>query len=86
VEKAGLTSHIGNENYDEGCHDSHMYGARFMLRLDAASETTLQRLAEHFDISRAAIIRQLLAQATPDTFPVSWRLRLAERHGVDHEE
>ena len=27
-------------------HDSRIYGARFMLRLDAASETTLQRLAE----------------------------------------
>jgi hypothetical protein len=61
---------------------------------DAASETTLQRLAEHFDVPRAAIIRQLLAQATPDTFPASWHLRVDERHqeqarpvrrGVDHE-
>jgi LmbE family N-acetylglucosaminyl deacetylase len=24
---------------------------------------------------------QLLAQATPDTFPVNWHLRVAERHG-----
>jgi predicted transcriptional regulator len=65
-----------------------------MLRLDAASEATLQRLAEHFDVPRAAIIRQLLAQAAPDTFPASWHLRAAERHevqaqrvrrGVDHE-
>ena len=63
-------------------HDSRVYGARFMLRLDAASETTLQRLAEHFDVPRAAIIRQLLAQATPDTFPASWHRRVAERHGV----
>ena len=47
-----------------------------------ASETTLQRLVEHFDVPRAAIIRQLLAQATPDTFPASWHLRVAERHGA----
>jgi hypothetical protein len=50
-----------------------------MLRLDAASATTLQRLAERFDVPRAAIIRQLLAQATPETFPASWHLRVAER-------
>ena len=49
---------------------------------DAASETTLQRLAEQFHVPRAEIIRQLLAQATPDTFPASWHLRLAERHGA----
>lgn len=61
-------------------HDSRVYGARFMLRLDAASETTLQRLAERFDVPRAEIIRQLLAQATPDTFPASWHRRVAERH------
>jgi len=60
-------------------HDSRVYGARFMLRLDAASETTLQRLAEQFDVPRAEIIRQLLAQATPDTFPASWHLRVVER-------
>jgi predicted transcriptional regulator len=53
-----------------------------MLRLDRASETMLQRLAEHFDVPRAAIIRQLLAQATPDMFPASWHLRLAEHHGA----
>jgi predicted transcriptional regulator len=73
------------ERSETRSHDSRVYGARFMLRLDAASETTLQRLAEHFDVPRAAIIRQLLAQATPDRFPTSWHLRVAERHGVDHE-
>jgi hypothetical protein len=56
---------------------------RFMLRLDAASETTLQRLAEHFDVPRAQIIRQLLVQATPNTFPASWRMRVAERHAEE---
>jgi len=48
--------------------------------LDAASEPTLQRLAECFDVPRAVIIRQLLAQATPETFPVSWHLHVAKRH------
>jgi predicted transcriptional regulator len=72
------------ERSERRSHDSRVYGTRFMLRLDRASETTLQRLVEHFDVPRAAIIRQLLAQATPDTFPVSWRLLVAERHGVDH--
>jgi predicted transcriptional regulator len=62
-------------------HDSHTYGVRFMLRLDTASETTLQRLAEHFDVPRAEIIRQLLAQATPKAFPAGWHLRASERDG-----
>ena len=66
----------------ERSHDSRVYGARFMLRLDAASETTLQRLTEQFNVPRAEIIRQLVAQATPDTFPASWHLRVAERHRV----
>ena len=61
-------------------HDSRVYGTRFMLRLDAASETTLQRLAEQFNVPRAEIIRQLLAQATPNMFPASWHMRVAERH------
>jgi predicted transcriptional regulator len=68
------------ERSETRSHDSRVYGARFMLRLDAASETTLQRLAEHFDVPRAAIIRHLLAQATPEAFPAGWHLRLAERY------
>jgi hypothetical protein len=44
--------------------------------------TSLQRLAEPFDVPRAAIIRQLLAPATPDPLPASWHLRVAERHGA----
>ena len=63
-------------------HDSRVYDTRFMLRLDAASETTLQRLAEQFNVPRAEIIRQLLVQATPNTFPASWHLRVAERHAA----
>jgi hypothetical protein len=63
-------------------HDSRVYDTRLMLRLDAASETALQRLAEQFNVPRAEIVRQLLAQATPDTFPASSYLRVAERHAA----
>jgi hypothetical protein len=44
-----------------------------MLRLDERSRTRLQALVEHFGVSKADIIRQLLAQATPDAFPASWQ-------------
>jgi predicted transcriptional regulator len=69
------------EQAEERSHDSRVYGERFMLRLDAASEAKLQRLAEQFDVPRVEVIRQRLAQATPDTFPASWHLHVAERHG-----
>jgi hypothetical protein len=38
------------------------------------------QLATYFERSAAEIIRQLLAQATPDTFPASWHRRVAERY------
>jgi hypothetical protein len=66
---------------DERSHDSHRYGKRFMLRLDGQTWATLETLSTHFERSAAEIIRQLLAQATPDTFPASWHLRVVERHG-----
>jgi hypothetical protein len=59
-------------------HDSHRYGTRFMLRLDGSLETKLQRLVNHFGVSRAAVIRQLIALATPELFPQSWHTRAAE--------
>jgi len=64
----------------ERSHDSCTYGIRFMLRLDDPTWERLDALSTHFETSGAEIIRQLLAQATPDTFPVSWHLRVAERH------
>jgi hypothetical protein len=69
------------EQSDERSHDSRRYGKRFMLRLDEPTWETLEALSTHFERSGAEIIRQLLAQATPDTFPASWHLRVAERHG-----
>lgn len=62
-------------------HDSRRYRTRFMLRLDAASQTKLQQLVTQFGVSRAAIIRQLIAHATPEVFPKSWHTRAAERCG-----
>jgi predicted transcriptional regulator len=44
-------------------HDSHTYGQRFMLRLDETTTQKLQQLVEQFGMSRAEIIRQLIAQA-----------------------
>jgi hypothetical protein len=64
---------------EERSHDSRIDGRRFMLRLDAASETTLQPLTTPFGTSKAAIICQLLMQANPEGFPNSWHMRGAER-------
>jgi hypothetical protein len=76
------------EAHAEGrSHDSRRYGIRFMLRLDAPSGAKLQQLGTHFGVSRAVIIRQLIAHAPPDAFPRSWHTRAAEhraqpsRHG-----
>jgi predicted transcriptional regulator len=60
--------------------DSRIYTTRFMLRLDEPSQTTLQQLINQLGASKAAIIRHLIAQATPDDFPTSWQMRAAERH------
>jgi hypothetical protein len=70
------------EQADERSHDSRLYGMRFMLRLDDPTWEKLDAWSTHFETSGAAIIRQLLAQATPDTFPASWHLRAAERHSA----
>jgi hypothetical protein len=51
-----------------------------MLRLGDPTWEKLDALSTYFDMSAAEIIRQLLAQATPDTFPASWHLPVAERH------
>jgi hypothetical protein len=63
----------------ERSYDSRIYGKRFMLRLDAPSQTKLQQLMQQFGASKAHIIRQLLVQAKPEDFPKSWHMRAAER-------
>jgi predicted transcriptional regulator len=49
-----------------------------MLRLDAPTWARLEELASHFDASHAAIIRQLIIQATLDEFPPSWHVAVQE--------
>jgi predicted DNA-binding protein len=60
-------------------HDSRTYDRRFMLRLDEPSQTKLQQLVKQFEVSKAEIIRQLVAQAKPEDFPPSWQMSAAER-------
>jgi hypothetical protein len=62
----------------ERSQDSTTYGKRFMLRLGEPTWEKLDALSTSFGTSAAAIIRQLIAQATPDDFPPSWQLRTAE--------
>jgi hypothetical protein len=64
---------------EERSHDSRTYSRRFMLRLDAPSETKLQQLKRQFGASNAHIIRQLIIQATFEDFPKSWHRRSTER-------
>jgi hypothetical protein len=63
----------------ERSHDSRVYATRFMLRLDDPSQTKLQQLVEQFGVSKAEIIRQLIAPANDEDFPKSWQMRAAER-------
>jgi hypothetical protein len=63
------------ERSEKRSHHFPMYGTRFMLRLDAASETKLQQFITQFGTSKTAIIRQLIMQATPEDFPTSWQMR-----------
>ena len=64
-------------------HDSRFYGQRFMLRLDQTTATQLQHLVEQFEKPRAAIIHQLIVQATPEDFPESWQMAADEQ--LQHE-
>jgi hypothetical protein len=59
----------------ERSHDSCIYTERFMPRLDEPSRTKLQQLVGQFGAPKAEIIRQLIAQATPEDFPKSWQKR-----------
>src|SRR2546426_982290 len=65
---------------DGRSQESRRDGKRFMLRLDDPTWERLDAWSTHFETSGAEIIRQLLAQATPDTFPARWHRRVAERH------
>jgi predicted transcriptional regulator len=60
-------------------HDSQTHGQRFMLRLDETTAQKLQELVAQFGMSRAAIIRQLIAQAKAEDFLPGWQLVAVER-------
>jgi hypothetical protein len=70
----------------ERSHDSHADDTRFMLRLDAPSQTKLQRLIKHFGVSKAEMIRQLIAQANDKDFPESWQIQAAEQRVMPKSE
>jgi len=59
-------------------HDSGYYGTRFMLRLDDETSSKLATLTQTFHRSAGEVIRQLIAQATPQAFPPSWHLGVEE--------
>jgi hypothetical protein len=67
------------EASDERSHDSREYDRRFMLRLNKVSSRQLQGLIDYFQVSKAAVIRQLIVQATPEDFPQSWQMRAGSR-------
>jgi hypothetical protein len=64
-------------------HESCYYFRKYQLRLDEASSAKLEQLVQHFDTSAAEVIRQLIAQATPEDFPQSWRLAAAAHRPQD---
>src|SRR5262245_3869788 len=63
-------------------HDSRAYGKRFLRRLDEPTRERLERLSRHFKQSSAEIIRQLVAQASPEDLPESWHLPRREHRAM----
>jgi predicted transcriptional regulator len=59
-------------------HESGHYERRFMLRLDDETSSKLETLTHIFQRSAAEVIRQLIAQATPEDFPQSWHRTVEE--------
>jgi predicted transcriptional regulator len=64
-------------------HESDYYQRRFMLRLDDETSEKLNTLTRIFDCSAAEVVRHLIAQATPEDFPQSWRLAAAAHRPQD---
>jgi hypothetical protein len=59
-------------------HESGYDHRRFQLRLDRATQNTLEAFMQTFERSAAEIIRQLIAQAMPEEFPQSWQIAADE--------
>jgi predicted transcriptional regulator len=64
-------------------HESGHYQRRFMLRVDDETSKKLDTLTQAFDRPAAEVLRHLIAQATPEDFPKSWRLAAAAHHPQD---
>jgi predicted transcriptional regulator len=60
-------------------HDSGHFDRKYQLRLDEATSRQLAALTHTFHRPAADVIRQLIAQATPEDFPPGWHLAVAER-------
>jgi hypothetical protein len=60
-------------------HESGYFHRKFGLRLDAVTSRKLAAFMYTFERSAAAIIRELIAQATPEDFPQSWHMAGSER-------
>jgi predicted transcriptional regulator len=60
-------------------HHSQYYCRSFMRHLDDETLRKLETLTQAFHRSAAEVIRQLIAQATPEAFPPSWQTALDER-------
>jgi predicted transcriptional regulator len=60
-------------------HESGYYHRPFMLRLNDETSAKLATLAQTLHRSAAEVIRQLIAQATPEVFPESWHMAAQER-------
>jgi predicted HicB family RNase H-like nuclease len=60
-------------------HESGHLARKFMMRLDQETSTKLEVLTQTFHRSAAEVIRQLIAQATPEDFPQNWQLQMEER-------
>jgi hypothetical protein len=63
-------------------HESGYYHRKFQVCLDEASSQKLGTLTQMFHCSAADVIRQLIAQATPEVFPESWQMAVIERRAA----
>jgi hypothetical protein len=57
-----------------------------MLWLGKPSQTNLQQFIEHVGTSKAKCIRQLIARAEPEDFPLSWQMKANERQPLRARE
>lgn len=64
-------------------HESGDFHRKCGLRLDAVTSRKLAAFMHTFERSAAAIIRELIAQASPEDFPPSWHMAAIEPRPQD---